>query len=112
MKILREGQVVILPPRAGACRMCGDVHEKWEPHNLYSIVYQHRFRKQNGRYPTWEDAVKHCDDRVKKKWEKKYGKSSMQKLPEAETTLPQRVQGISGIQGADGRGAENETGGE
>lgn len=90
MKTLYEGQVCILPPKPGACWVCGDVHEGNEPHNLYSIYYQHRFRKRNGRYPTWEDAVKHCDEKTRKKWEKRMnrGKGSMQKLPEEETALP------------------------
>ena len=68
MKILREGQVCILPPREGACWYCGDFHNSRDPHNLNSLLYQHRFRKRNGRYPTWADAMSHCNRKTKEKW--------------------------------------------
>lgn len=68
MRILREGQVSILPPMEGACWVCGDIHNSRDPHNAGSLLYQHRFRKRNGRYPTWEDAMSHCSRKVKEKW--------------------------------------------
>lgn len=68
MKILRDGMVTILPPREGACRVCGDMHNPRDPHNVSSLLYQHRFRKRNGRYPTWADAMSHCTRRTKERW--------------------------------------------
>ena len=59
--------VVILPPTPGACRICGDTHDKSEPHNRDSLIYQHKFRKRHGRYPTWEDAMTHCSPTVQKR---------------------------------------------
>lgn len=60
-----DTNIVIIPPTPGACRYCGDQHDPREPHNLRSLQYQHKFRKQNGRYPTWEDAMAHCSMLVK-----------------------------------------------
>lgn len=68
MRILQEGQVSILPPQEGACRICGDVHNCRDPHNAGSLLYQHTFRKRNGRYPTWIDAMSHCSRRTKERW--------------------------------------------
>lgn len=68
MRILQEGQVAILPPREGACWICGDEHNSLDPHNAGSLLYQHRFRKRNGRYPTWADAMSHCSRKTKERW--------------------------------------------
>ena len=71
MTIQPEGRILIVPPKDGACPVCGDEHESTEPHNLNSLVYQHRFRKRNGRYPTWADAMAHCGERVRERWVRK-----------------------------------------
>ncbi len=68
MKILQEGMITILPPKDGACRICGDIHNSKDPHNLNSLLYQHRFRKKNGRYPGWADAMSHCSQKTKERW--------------------------------------------
>lgn len=68
MTIVPEGQIRILPPKEGACWLCGDVHNGRDPHNAGSLLYQHRFRKRNGRYPTWADAMSHCSRKTKEKW--------------------------------------------
>lgn len=56
----QDTRIVILPPTPESCRYCGDTHDPRSPHNRDSLLYQHKFRKANGRYPTWEDAMKHC----------------------------------------------------
>lgn len=61
-------RILILPPTPGACALCGDVHAPGEPHNRDSLAYQHHFRRANGRYPTWEDAMSHCSGRVRAAW--------------------------------------------
>ena len=65
---LREGRLSIPAPKEGACPVCGEIHGRGEPHNSNSRLYQHRFRKKHGRYPTWEDAMGHCSFTVKKRF--------------------------------------------
>lgn len=63
----QDARIVILPPTAGGCAYCGDIHDQSEPHTLYSLTYQHKFRQQYGRYPTWADAMRHCPPAVRKR---------------------------------------------
>ena len=56
----QDTKVVILPPTPESCRYCGDTHDPRDPHNRDSLLYQHKFRKAHGRYPTWADAMRHC----------------------------------------------------
>lgn len=53
-------RIAIIPPTPEACPYCGDRHDPRDPHNRDSLTYQHKFRKAYGRYPTWEDAMRHC----------------------------------------------------
>lgn len=78
MRILRDNEVAVLPPKAGACWVCGDVHNGRDPHNARSILYQHRFRKRNGRYPTWADAMSHCSRKTKEKWVERLNRCGVQ----------------------------------
>ena len=68
---LREGYLSIPPPGPGSCGVCGEKHGRQEPHNRNSLLYQHRFRQKHGRYPTWEDAMRHCGKKTKEKWIRK-----------------------------------------
>ena len=52
----------------GTCPECAVNHPPEQPHNLQSLTYQYRFYDQNGRWPTWEDAMAHCSDEVKAFW--------------------------------------------
>jgi len=58
----------ILPPKADACQECAVEHKPDEPHDKTSLYYQYYFRAKHGRWPTWEDAMAHCDDATKKSW--------------------------------------------
>lgn len=58
-------ELIFLPPGPGTCPECGAKHEPEEPHNRSSLYYQMRFRQAHGRSPTWEDAMRHCDQRTK-----------------------------------------------
>lgn len=62
--LLEKGD--ILPPVAGTCQECGFLHNPKLPHNLDTLYYQYSFKKKNKRWPTWEDAIEHCSDVVKK----------------------------------------------
>lgn len=52
----------------GTCEMCAVKHDADQPHNKDSMTYQYKFYDQNGRWPTWKDAMSHCTDEVQKLW--------------------------------------------
>lgn len=60
--------VFILPPLAGTCPVCAAIHKENMPHNRDSLYYQMLFYQQNGRFPTWADAMAHCDQHVQAVW--------------------------------------------
>ncbi len=52
--------MTLLPPAADKCQTCATAHEPELPHNAQSIYYQMAFNMKNKRWPTWNDAMKHC----------------------------------------------------
>ena len=62
------GSFKLLPPPPTHCQACATQHEPGEPHNQQSFYYQFVFYNQNGRSPTWADAMAHCTDDVKELW--------------------------------------------
>lgn len=60
--------IVLIPPRKGSCKECADFHAPETPHNRDSLYYQMKFRQKNGRYPTWADAIAHCDKETQAQW--------------------------------------------
>lgn len=64
--LLKEG--ALLPPAPDKCQECAAKHEPEQPHNPDSLYYKMWFRKQHDRWPTWEDALAHCAEDVRKKW--------------------------------------------
>ncbi len=56
----------LLPPKPGVCQECATDHEPYLPHNNQSLYYQYKFHRENGRFPTWDDAMAHCDEPIKK----------------------------------------------
>lgn len=62
--------MMLLPPKAGTCPICATKHEPEMPHNCQSLYYQYRFYGIRGRWPTWADAVAHCEDRMRSHWER------------------------------------------
>jgi hypothetical protein len=59
----------ILPPsNPNACQACGRVHGPEEPHDALRLQYQYSFRAEHGRWPTWADAMAHCDEAMKARW--------------------------------------------
>ena len=65
-----EPKFFLLPPRPGVCQECAVDHLPDAPHNKDSLYYQYHFHNKNGRWPTWTDAMEHCDNETKKKWSK------------------------------------------
>ena len=57
----------LLPPPKGHCIACGRKHARDEPHDAQSMHYQYWFYGKHGRWPTWKDAVFHCDDETKER---------------------------------------------
>lgn len=74
---IREGYISIPLPKKDACKLCGEVHDGDEPHNRNSLLYRHRFWKEHRRYPTWEDAMSHCGEKMKEKWIRKLEKKGI-----------------------------------
>ena len=60
-----SGNIKILPPLPGHCKICAAKHDPAQPHDRDSLIYQNRFYKKHRRFPTWEDAMSHCDEETK-----------------------------------------------
>lgn len=54
----------------GTCPVRATKHEEHSPHNQQSLTYQYKFYDENGRFPTWEDAMAHCPPEIKDAWKK------------------------------------------
>lgn len=52
----------------GHCPECIVKHDPSDPHNWQSMHYQMAFKEQHGRFPTWHDAMRHCDAKMKALW--------------------------------------------
>lgn len=58
----------LLPARPGTCPECAVEHPPDQPHNQQSLYYQYHFFFANGRWPTWMDAMRHCDYKTRNLW--------------------------------------------
>lgn len=61
--------LTLLPCKPGVCQECAVDHPPEAPHNQQSLYYQYKFYGQHGRWPTWKDAIAHCDETTKGFWE-------------------------------------------
>ena len=52
----------------GKCSQCAVMHPPELPHNQESLAYQYSFYAEHDRWPTWADAMAHCDDEVREAW--------------------------------------------
>lgn len=66
----RHGITMIGKTPEGTCPMCGTAHAPEFPHNQQSLTYQYKFYDQNGRFPSWADAMAHCTEDIKAYWTK------------------------------------------
>lgn len=64
----RCGALGLLPPKPGVCQTCASDHEPEEPHNQRSLYYRYAFLADNGRWPTWKDAMAHCPKETQEVW--------------------------------------------
>lgn len=62
------GGFSLLPPASDVCQQCAVKHEPWQAHNQQSMFWQYWFYNENGRWPTWADAIAHCGPEVKARW--------------------------------------------
>ena len=69
-KKLKGQGLMLLPPAPGKCQECAVEHKPEEPHDGRSLFYHMYFLMTQGREPTWEDALAHCDDKMHEAWRK------------------------------------------
>ncbi|WP_417625147.1 hypothetical protein [Paremcibacter congregatus] len=72
----------LLPAKEGTCPACAVDHKPESPHNQQSLYYQQRFYFERGRWPTWADAVAHCDDETRGLWKSALEKRGQWSEPE------------------------------
>lgn len=58
-------EIRLCAPGPGKCRVCAGVHDPGQPHDRDSFFYKHWFYRRHRRFPSWADAMAHCDDAVK-----------------------------------------------
>lgn len=66
INLAKEG--MLLPPPPDVCQECAVDHVPEMPHNQQSLYYQYKFYRENDRWPTWKDAMAHCDEQMKEWW--------------------------------------------
>lgn len=60
--------MTLLKPAPGLCQECACSHKPEVPHNKNSLYYATKFKMEHGREPTWEDAMGHCTEDMKRQW--------------------------------------------
>lgn len=65
---LEPKQFKLLPPPPHLCQQCAYDHAPDQPHNL-TLFYRYWFWYQHGRWPSWADAMAHCDEETKEAWQ-------------------------------------------
>lgn len=66
---LQPATATLLPCAPGVCQECARDHDASLPHNQQSLYYQYKFYGENGRWPTWDDAMAHCTPEVRARWQ-------------------------------------------
>lgn len=64
-------EVRITAPGPRMCPVCATLHDVGDPHDRDSLYYQNLFYKKHKRFPTWQDAMRHCSESEKRKWRKR-----------------------------------------
>lgn len=67
---MKVKEFTLLEPAPDKCQECAVGHLPDQPHNLESLYYQFKFYKENGRCPTWKDAMAHCSPGIQEAWKK------------------------------------------
>lgn len=58
----------LLPPRPDVCQVCATDHPPGAAHNVGSLYYQYLFYGAHARWPTWADAIAHCQPEDRAMW--------------------------------------------
>lgn len=58
----------MIPPGKKQCQVCGTNHDSETPHDKTNTYYQIQFHREQGRYPTWADAMAHCNEEMQQLW--------------------------------------------
>ncbi len=61
-------RITLLAPPPDVCQKCAVKHDERTPHDNHSLHFQYWFKDQHGRYPTWADAMAHCDADTQAFW--------------------------------------------
>lgn len=72
-----KDEIRILAPGKWKCPLCADRHSSYEPHNRNSLYYQVKFRRKNGREPTWTDAMGELSQLMRAYWRGELLKKTM-----------------------------------
>lgn len=64
-------EIRITAPAPGLCPVCATRHDPHDPHDRDSLFYQNQFYRKYRRFPTWGDAMAHCDEATRTAWRKK-----------------------------------------
>lgn len=91
---IENGGFRMLPGPPGTCEWCHVKHDQDQPHNQQSLSYQIKFKAANGRWPTWTDAMAHCEQTVQKQWRQEL----IRIITERGLELPEDLRDGSGIQ--------------
>lgn len=65
---MQTRDLALMPPARGTCPTCAGQHDPEQPHRPDSLYYQVAFQRAHGRWPTWVDALAHCDERTREAW--------------------------------------------
>jgi hypothetical protein len=52
------------------CPECAVKHAPEMPHDQTSMFWQYSFMEKQGRWPTWVDALAHCQPEMRQRWVK------------------------------------------
>lgn len=73
IKVIPISAWTLLRPADDCCPECAHEHPAELPHNL-TLFYKYYFRHREGvagreeRWPTWTDAMAHCDQAIREGW--------------------------------------------
>jgi hypothetical protein len=68
IKEMPASSMRLLPPPPDKCQLCACDHPANYPHNQQSLFWQYKFYEMNGRWPTWHDAMAHCEPGLRRDW--------------------------------------------
>lgn len=64
----KQATWTLLPPPPDVCSQCARDHDPNMPHDLQQMYYKYAFYAEHDRWPTWADAMAHCETWVQDQW--------------------------------------------